>query len=244
MKIIKPSFEFINVGSNNEVLRLIETSGRNCYLSEPKGDPGAFVRKIIDAKHMALLEFSDITMKIVCDRGIMAELTRHRLASFAITSTRYVNYAKDKFGNQITVVLPPWYEDHIPVGEYKFDEYSGCYLMTDFPYTVPFLNDKKECKENAMDWFDAMCCAEEYYNNMIKNGASPQEARSVLPNSLATTIIMKTNLREMKTILNLRCSKAAHPQMRQLMIPILESLYNHFPIIFEQEYTRFRIKQE
>lgn len=229
MKIIKPYHEILAINSRDEIMNLLETAGRTCYQSEPKGNPDEFVRKIIASGHLSIIEHPVITARLVCDRGVMAELTRHRIGvAFSIESTRFCRYSDDKFDNQVTFILPPWHEDEIPVGEYSTDSKD---------------NWGKPAKNKiAWNWFSSMLNAEEDYLYAIENGASPQEARSVLPNSTKTTIIMTANLREMKHIFNLRCSKAAHPQIRQLFLPLLDDLYNRLPVIFEQEYTCFRIK--
>ncbi len=87
--------------------------------------------------------------------------------------------------------------------------------------------------ELCITWFAAMDHAERAYNYLIENGATPQEARSVLPNSLKTEIVCTANIREWRHILTLRCSKAAHPQMRQIMVPLLKDLKSALPILFD-----------
>lgn len=82
-------------------------------------------------------------------------------------------------------------------------------------------------------WGTAMKHAESAYNYLIENGATPQEARSVLPNSLKTEIVTTANIREWRHILRLRCNKAAHPQMRELMVPLLKELKFALPVLFE-----------
>lgn len=81
-------------------------------------------------------------------------------------------------------------------------------------------------------WYNAMEQCEDRYNLLILNGATPQEARSVLPNSLKTEIVVTANIREWRHILTLRTSKAAHPQMRQIMIPLLTKLKLLLPVLF------------
>lgn len=81
-------------------------------------------------------------------------------------------------------------------------------------------------------WRNAMQHAEDAYLNLLTIGASPQEARSVLPNSLKTEIVTTANLREWRHIFHMRCSSAAHPQMRQLMVPLQKELAGLLPIIF------------
>lgn len=92
MKIIKPYAELIDDVNANDVYSKIERCGRVCYQSESKGKPEEFVRMLIKRGHESVLEHVSLTFHIVCDRAIMAELTRHRLASFSIESTRYVKY--------------------------------------------------------------------------------------------------------------------------------------------------------
>ena len=69
--------------------------------------------------------------------------------------------------------------------------------------------------------------------NLLRQGWSPQQARSVLPNSLKTEIVTTANLREWRHILKLRCAKAAHPQMREIMVPLRDELRKRLPVIFD-----------
>ncbi len=125
----------------------------------------------------------DITVKFVCDRGVSHEMVRHRVASFAQESTRYCNYSKDKFGNELTFIKPSW-----------------CNSSDDI-YKV---------------WIDKCMEAESAYFLMLDCGATPQEARSVLPNSLKTEIIVTMNLDGWDHFFGLRCANSAHPDMREV----------------------------
>lgn len=89
-------------------------------------------------------------------------------------------------------------------------------------------------------WTNAMLTAEEAYNQMIKNGCTPQQARAVLPNSLATDIVVTANLREWRTILKLRCAKDAHPDMRYIMLRLLSDMHKLFPPVFEDIYQLYK----
>jgi len=82
-------------------------------------------------------------------------------------------------------------------------------------------------------WFQAMLAAEKHYLKLLELGASPQEARSVLPNSLKTELVVTYNLRQWRHVLRLRTEKAAHPQMREVMIPVLYKLKERIPLIFD-----------
>lgn len=127
-------------------------------------------------------------------------------------STRYCNYSNDKFGNQITVVKPLFFKDAAELeqrevfSDIELDKYST--------------------------WCEACQIAEKRYFKLLDIGATPQEARSVLPTSLKTEIIMTYNLREWRHFFTLRCAKEAHPQMRQIAIPLLKEFTARMPIIF------------
>lgn len=198
MKIIEPSFRILHIQDN--ALDVIESAARICYASEPQGNRGAFLKNLIERGHMTPFEQASATIKIVCDRGVMAELTRHRLASFNVQSTRYCNFSKGKFGGEITVVRPSSWN----VGSAPYEE-----------------------------WAQHMLACEKAYLSLLEKGSTPQEARSVLPNSLATEIQMTVNFRELRHILKLRCSNTAHPDMRRLMLPMLEELKQRVPVVFD-----------
>lgn len=88
----------------------IERAARTCYRSEGRIEPGsatALIRKLIARGHMAMLEHASASIRFVCDRGVSHEMVRHRLASYAQESTRYCNYAGERFGGEISVVAPP-----------------------------------------------------------------------------------------------------------------------------------------
>lgn len=204
MKIIKPYFEIYNDGIYGEdVLRKIEKCGRICYKSEHKiteDSAKIFVKNIIKAGHEAVLEHESLTIKFIVDRGVSHEIVRHRMASYCQESTRYCNYAKDDFNNEITVIKP-------------------FFLV--------------EGSLGWNHWKEGCEAAEKAYFDMLEWGCTPQEARSVLPNSLKTELVMTANLREWRHFLKLRCSKAAHPQIREVTIPLLKELQERIPIIFD-----------
>lgn len=209
MKFIKPHYEILSPINGDEILKNIEIAARTCYKSEDKisnDSARKLVTSLIARGHEAMLEFGDITIKFVCDRGVSHEIVRHRVASYAQESTRYCNYSKDKFGNELTFITPVFWDN---------------------------------CPENGLDCEKhgiletVLVEAEKAYNKLIELGASPQEARYILPNGLKTEIVVKMNLRELRHFFTLRCSKAAHPQMRELAIPLLNELQLKIPIIFD-----------
>ena len=109
MKIIKPDVQFITPIDGATILKRLEQCGRVCYKSEDKiteGSAEKFVAGIIKRGHEAVLEHCSFTVKFICDRGVSHEIVRHRIASYCQESTRYCNYGKGKFGEEITVIEP------------------------------------------------------------------------------------------------------------------------------------------
>jgi thymidylate synthase (FAD) len=224
MKIIKPSFSILSP-IDGDMLKNIERAGRTCYKSEDKitDDSAAeFVRMLIRKGHESVLEHEKISVLFVCDRGVSHELVRHRIASFSQESTRYCNYGADQFGG-VTFVVPPWVG--IESGEIPI-EWDGLYGTTE---------TGRDPSHYATDrwWFWSMATAERDYLKLLELGWTPQQARSVLPNSLKTEIVVTANLREWRTILKQRTSPAAHPQMRELMCPLLNELKSLLPVVFD-----------
>jgi len=227
MKIIKPSYEIITPVDREYVLKHIERAARICYKSEDKTTESSssnMVRSLIKSGHHSVIEHFSFSVKFICDRGVLAELTRHRLASFSVESTRYCNYTKDKFDNQLTFIIPNWFTYYIP-GEYDKEKLSILEQSTDPKINKNFYTE--------FIWLNAMKFSEDNYLNLIKLGWQPQQARSILPNSLKTEIVCTANLREWIHILKLRTSQAAHPQIREIMLPLLNELKNILPEFFE-----------
>ncbi len=110
VKIVPISVEIMTPLDKEFIFRHLELCIRNCYKSEDKITPDSaekMIQKIIELGHEAMLEHFSITVRLITDIGVYKDLTRHRIASFAIESTRYCNYAKGKFGSEITVIEPP-----------------------------------------------------------------------------------------------------------------------------------------
>ena len=216
MKLIKPYTEILSTVDGDAVLKTIEMVARTCYKSEDLiTDDSAkkMVSNLLKNGHEAMIEFYDVTVKFVCDRGVSHEIVRHRVASYAQESTRYCNYSKDKFGNELTFITPFWVNSNEFGDQVQSDE------------DTEFISTLLQCERS--------------YNKLIKSGWTPQEARAILPNALKTEINVKMNLREWRHFFNLRCAAAAHPQMRELTIPLLEKMHNLIPIIFDDLYEKF-----
>lgn len=133
------------------------------------------------------------TVKFICDRGVSHEFVRHRVFSFAQESTRYCNYSKDKFGNELTFIQPCW-----SLAPMSPEDYNGsCFLE--------FLHE-----------------SEDLYLSLIKEGWKPQEARTILPNALKTELVMTGFTSDWKHFFELRDASSAHPQARELAQPLHE----------------------
>ena len=162
----------------------------NCYRSENAITEDSYKRLLkncINRGHESVLEHEKITIRMCCDVGTYKELTRHRFGSFSIESTRYCNYSKDKFENEIKFIKP------------CNIEYGEIYNL----------------------WANEMQNIEYTYQKMSKQNCTPDQMRMILPHSTAAEVMMTANIREWRHILSLRCSKATHPSIRQLLIPLL-----------------------
>ena len=206
MKIIKPYYMIEEEIDSKKIMGVIERAGRTCYKSEGnirEGSAEKFIANIIKSGHESVIEHEKITVRFVCDRGVTHELVRHRIASYSQESTRYCNYSNDKFGNELTFIEPCFWS-------------SG--------------SEKDEANKRV--WTETMQYIENQYNEMIKNGARPEEARSILPNSLKTEIVVTMDLRSWRHFFKLRTDKSAHPQIREISIMLLEELKEKLPAIF------------
>ncbi len=203
MRIIEQYHVIEALPTGEQVLGAIERAGRTCYKSESQmtlGSSRDFVAKILKSGHHSVIEHVFATVRMITDRGVTHEIVRHRLASYSQESTRYCNYSKKKFGNEITVIKPVWLE--------KDSTAAYC-------------------------WEAACESAQNSYFALLKCGWNAQQARSVLPNSLKTEIVMTANMREWRHFFKLRTASAAHPQMRELAIPILKEFQSQIPVLFD-----------
>lgn len=138
-----------------------------------------------------------ITAKFICDRGVSHEFVRHRVFSFAQESQRYCNYSKDKFNNEITFIMPSWWN------------YNSSIIESGERYFCEIL---QKC--------------EDYYKSLLDMGYKPQEARVVLPNATKTELVMTGFESDWENFFELRCSKAAHPDAQKLANELKELLIN------------------
>ena len=185
------------------ILRKIEYACRTCYQSYDKigeGSAERLIRSCIKRGHESVLEHASLTFVVTCDRSVLAQWTRHRMASYAVESQRYCNYTFDKFDNNVTFVYPAWYEEPV----------------VDNPKHEQFCVIKQACQN-----------AEGTYFELIKMGMPPEEARAILPNAVKCTMIWTANMREIRHFIRLRASKGADPNIRRLAKQLLQIMVDN-----------------
>lgn len=214
VKVI-PMFAYVEQGPTAvELLGQIERAGRTCYKSEGKiGDGTAykFIASLIKRGHESVLEHGAITARFIVDRGVTHELVRHRIASFSQESTRYCNYGNKESGGCITVCEPTFWDRE--------------------------RSDDDRLKLEV--WLMAMEDANKHYQKLIELGAKPQEARAVLPQSTKAEIVATMNPREWRHFFRMRCSAAAHPDIRFAALKLLGEMHNLYPVLFDDLYDEF-----
>ena len=154
------------------------------------------------------------TVKFILDRAIANEIVRHRKFSFLQESTRYCLYSSNKFNNELTFIIPCWFEE-MNQGIIKFEE--GLYKDT---YCFQFTEGNKG--KSCSIWYNAMREAEEHYIELINLGWKAEEARNILPLSLKTELYMCGFAEDWEQFFKLRTASNAHPQAKELAIPLKE----------------------
>ena len=212
-------------------------------------------RVLVENNHLSDLKYlcepsefheKRITVHFVCDRGVSHEFVRHRVMSFAQESTRYCNYSKDKFGNELTFIIPCWLD--IPEGiAYWHDGINyrvGSTEENPFGESVNFKAwvNKKSNYVEVCDYIQALDSAEEAYFRLMDkwenrvadrryttgfkgNPWTPQQARAVLPNALKTELVITGFTSDWNHFFDLRArgtTGAPHPQAKELAEPLMK----------------------
>lgn len=159
-----------------------------------------------------------VTVRFTCDRGVSHELVRHRVFSFAQESTRYCNYSKDKFGSQLSFIIPSWM--NLNEGEYKRELTNNGLEITGDGY---FYDSKDGFDDESLFIYHLLTC-EHRYLSLLDMGWKPQQARQILPNALKTEVVMTGFVSDWEHFFELRCAANAHPDMQVLA----KDLYRQF----------------
>ncbi|MCM1508383.1 MAG: FAD-dependent thymidylate synthase [Ruminococcus flavefaciens] len=203
MKIIKPSFEILTPIDGNKMLKHIEICGRVCYKSESR-----------------ITEDSCKTfVSNIIKRGHESVL-EHDSISVKFICDRGVSH------EIVRHRLASYSQESTRYCNYSKNDFCGQITVI----KPLFLEEGTEAYE---EWYAAMRDAETHYFDLLEWDCMPQEARAVLPNSLKTEVVMTANLREWRHFFKLRCSSAAHPQMREIATPLLHNFQELIPVIFD-----------
>jgi thymidylate synthase (FAD) len=216
MNIVKPYARLLKIHGQDpspkagiSALRFIEWCGRISHRSEEAQTDESwerFIKAVVfDHGDWSIVEHASATVDMLVDRGITHEVVRHRLFSFTQESTRFVNYEKKM---PPSFIRPPWIVPSDAMG------------FTDDPRVTDA-------------WESLIQHSEQAYCEMLKCGCPPQIARSVFPNALASRIIITGNLRNWRHFFIMRTTKEAHPQMREVTIPLLAEFKSMIPILFD-----------
>ena len=203
MRIIKPSYEIITPLDGAAILRHIETCGRVCYKSEDKITDGSAERFVRGIIRLG-------HEAVLEHYSFTVRFIVDRGISHEIVRHRLASYCQES--TRYCNYSGEKFDSHITV-------IKPCYL--------------EEGTDAYMGWKTACSVAEDMYFDLLTQGCKPEQARAVLPNSLKTELIMTANLREWRTVFKLRTSPAAHPQIREVMVPLLQECQRRIPVVFD-----------
>jgi thymidylate synthase (FAD) len=203
VKIIKPYFEILSCPDGEDVLKTIEMAGRTCYKSEDK--------ITADSAKVFVSKLIDRGHESVLEHvSISVRLVCDRGVSHELVRHRLASFSQEST---------------------RYCTYDGKGRHQELTFIEPWFFVGS--RENMGCWLMAMREIETVYLSLLRLGAKPEEARTVLPNSLKTELVMTANLREWRHIFRLRTSKAAHPQMREMMVPLLQELKARVHVVFD-----------
>ena len=203
MKIIEPTFYIEDNLDGYELLRKIERAGRVCYKSEGRISNDSASKFVQNI-------IKNGHESVLEHEKITVRIICDRGVSHEIVRHRIASYSQEST---------------------RYCNYSADKFGNELTFIKPFF--WKEDEEKYHIWKQTMEKIEIAYIKLVELGATPQEARSVLPNSLKTEIVVTMNFREWRHFFQLRTSKAAHPQMRQIAIPLLQTFQAKLPMIFD-----------
>lgn len=209
MKVINADVEFITPIDGNTILKRIEECGRVCYKSEDRITDESAPKFVAN-----LLSRGHEAVLEHC--SFTVKFTCDRGVSHEIVRHRVASYCQEST---------------------RYCNYTKSGFGREITVIKPCFWEDGSVQMSR--WENAMKAAELIYMAMIDGGASPQEARSVLPSSLKTEVVMTANIREWRHFLKLRCAPAAHPQMREVALKLLTMVHKEIPILFDDLWEEY-----
>ncbi len=210
MKIIEPYHVILFMPDGDAILKNLELAGRTCYKSEDRITADS-------ARGFVKGILKSGHHSVIEHAGITVRFVCDRGVTHELVRHRLAAYSQEST---------------------RYANYSKDKFGSEITVIKPLFwrDDSPEYGE----WKASMEAAERSYLSLIAMGARPEQARSVLPNSLKTEIVMTANLREWRHVFALRCSKPAHPQIREIMLPLLDELHTRLPVVFDDLFDDFR----
>ena len=212
VKIINPSVEIVSEVNPDVILKTIEKAARTCYKTENNisEDTSSAVKMITK-----LIDLGHTAMIEFAD--IHVKLITDTGVLKDLSRHRHCSFA---------------------VESTRYCNYSKGKFGTELTFIKPcHINTDSELYNI---WFSTMQNIEESYMQMAQNGALPDQLRMILPHSLKTEINMKCNIREWRHIFKLRCSKAAHPSVREVMLMLLNEFHSKIPVLFDDIFEEYK----
>lgn len=242
MKIVKPYAKIMEPELLAGALGRIEYAARISHGSEDAQTADSaerFIRAVV-LQHgdWSVVEHVSASVEFLVDRGVTHEAVRHRIASFTQSSTRFINYAK-KIPPSFMYPKPEVECEHCLSGNEPFYHYGPHERDSTYDENTPSAGWRHSVGELRLlcaydpEWLWAISTAEDKYKQLLAKGWRPQEARSVFPNALSSKIMVTFNLRTWRHFFLMRTSKEAHPQMRQVTIPLLTEFQRLVPVLYE-----------
>jgi thymidylate synthase (FAD) len=203
MRTIKPIAVIESHVDADYILKQIELAGRTAYKSEDKITNDS-------AKDFVKMILKRGHLSVIEHQSVSVRFICDRGVSHEIARHRLASYTQEST---------------------RYCNYTKGKFGSEITVIEPCFWSQDDEKYKV--WKQAIEQIESAYNKLVELGATPQEARSILPNSLKTEIVVTMNLREWRHFFTMRTSAAAHPQMREVSIPLLKEFQKQIPIIFD-----------
>jgi thymidylate synthase (FAD) len=203
MRIINPSFEIYKNISAEDILKNIEKFGRVCYKSESR-----ITENSVNSFVQRIIKRGHES--VIEHEKITVKIICDRGVSHEIVRHRIASYSQEST---------------------RYCNYTDDKFGKELTFIRPCFWEQNSKKYNI--WYKQMESVEKNYFSLIDLGSTPEQARSILPNSLKTEIVITMNLREWRHFFKLRTSMKAHPQMREISIPLLLEMANYVPVVFD-----------